>query len=43
MNANIRKNSLKWEEKNKKQMKFRNKTCFSRILWVKYVFHKTNP
>lgn len=24
-------------------MKFRNKTCFSRILWVKYVFYKTNP
>ena len=43
-NGNIdRKKSLKWEEKNKKQMKFRNKTCFSRILWVKYVFYKTNP
>lgn len=24
-------------------MKFRNKTCFSRILWVKYVFYKTKP
>lgn len=31
-NANIRKKSLKWEEKNKKQMKFRNKTWFLMVV-----------
>lgn len=31
-NANIRKKSLKWEEKNKKQMKFRNKTWFLTVV-----------
>lgn len=31
-NANIRKKSLKWEEKNKKRMKFRNKTWFLTVV-----------
>ena len=31
-NANIRKKSLKWEQKNKKRMKFRNKTWFLTVV-----------
>lgn len=31
-NANIRKKSLKWEEMNKKRMKFRNKTWFLTVV-----------
>ena len=31
-NANIRKISLKWEQKNKKRMKFRNKTYFLTVV-----------
>ena len=31
-NANIRKKSLKWEQKDKKRMKFRNKTWFLTVV-----------
>ena len=31
-NAYIRKKSLKWEQKNKKRMKFRNKTWFLTVV-----------